>query len=181
MGKFNLNKINVDHDITNLIQVGDSHILALLLKKGKFALIDLFSHDKKILDISDTFKLSLRDDSSLIQISNKYFVIDNGIKYDMFEYDQNLKYLKSFQKNPSHVESYKKINENTYILCEFFNGKRFFTKYKFEIKEGEPKFEVCGGPYMFDVASRLQSYCVLGDELLVVVEKGSKKIYIFKI
>jgi hypothetical protein len=34
---------------------------------------------------------------------------------------------------------------------------------------------------MFDVASRLQSYCVLGDELLVVVEKGSKKIYIFKI
>ena len=180
-GKFNLSKISLDHDITNLIQVGDNNILALLLTKGKFVLIDLTNHDKKVLDIGIEFKLSLRDDSSLIQISNKYFVIDNGIKYDMFEYDQNLKYLKSFQKNPSHVESYKKINENTYILCEFFNGKRFFTKYKFEIKEGEPKFEVCGGPYMFDVASRLQSYCVLGDELLVVVEKGSKKIYIFKI
>ncbi len=180
-GKFNLSKISLDHDITNLIQVGDNNILALLLTKGKFVLIDLANHDKKVLDIGIEFKLSLRDDSSLIQISNKYFVIDNGIKYDMFEYDQNLKYLKSFQKNPSHVESYKKINENTYILCEFFNGKRFFTKYKFEIKEGEPKFEVCGGPYMFDVASRLQSYCVLGDELLVVVEKGSKKIYIFKI
>ena len=180
-GKFNLSKISLDHDITNLIQVGDNNILALLLTKGKFVLIDLTNHDKKVLDIGIEFKLSLRDDSSLIQISNKYFVIDNGIKYDMFEYDQNLKYLKSFQKNPSHVESYKKINENTYILCEFFNGKRFFTKYKFEIKEGEPKFEVCGGPYMFDVASRLQSYCVLGDELLVVVEKGRKKIYIFKI
>ena len=180
-GKFNLSKISLDHDITNLIQVGDNNILALLLTKGKFVLIDLTNHDKKVLDIGIEFKLSLRDDSSLIQISNKYFVIDNGIKYDMFEYDQNLKYLKSFQKNPSHVESYKKINENTYILCEFFNGKRFLTKYKFEIKEGEPKFEVCGGPYMFDVASRLQSYCVLGDELLVVVEKGSKKIYIFKI
>ena len=180
-GKFNLSKISLDHDITNLIQVGDNNILALLLTKGKFVLIDLTNHDKKVLDIGIEFKLSLRDDSSLIQISNKYFVIDNGIKYDMFEYDQNLKYLKSFQKNPSRVESYKKINENTYILCEFFNGKRFFTKYKFEIKEGEPKFEVCGGPYMFDVASRLQSYCVLGDELLVVVEKGSKKIYIFKI
>ena len=180
-GKFNLSKISLDHDITNLIQVGDNNILALLLTKGKFVLIDLTNHDKKVLDIGIEFKLSLRDDSSLIQISNKYFVIDNGIKYDMFEYDQNLKYLKSFQKNPSHVESYKKINENTYILCEFFNGKRFFTKYKFEIKEGEPKFEVCGGPYIFDVASRLQSYCVLGDELLVVIEKGSKKIYIFKI
>ena len=180
MGKFNLNKINVDHDITNLIQVGDSHILALLLKKGKFALIDLFSHDKKILDISDTFKLSLRDDSSLIQINNKYFVVDNGIKYDMFEFDKELKYLNSFQKNPSHVENYKHINENQLVLCEFFDGKRFFTKYKFEIKEGNPKFEPCGGPYMFDVSSRLQSFCTLGDELLVVVEKGSKKIYMFK-
>ena len=179
-GKFNLSKISLDHDITNLIQVGDNNILALLLTKGKFVLIDLTNHDKKVLDIGIEFKLSLRDDSSLIQISNKYFVIDNGIKYDMFEYDQNLKYLKSFQKNPSHVENYKHINENQLVLCEFFNGKRFFTKYKFEIKEGEPKFEVCGGPYMFDVASRLQSYCVLGDELLVVVEKGSKKIYIMR-
>ena len=36
---------------------------------------------------------------------------------------------------------------------------------------------------MFDVAQRLQSFCVLGDEdeLLAVVEKGSKKIYVFKI
>ena len=84
-----------------------------------------------MIDISDEFKLSLRDDSSLIQISNKYFVIDNGIKYDMFEFDQKLKYLHSFQKNASQVESYRKINDNTFILCEFFNGKRFFTKYKF--------------------------------------------------
>ena len=179
-GKFNLSKISLDHDITNLIQVGDNNILALLLTKGKFVLIDLTNHDKKVLDIGIEFKLSLRDDSSLIQISNKYFVIDNGIKYDMFEYDQNLKYLKSFQKNPSHVENYKHINENQLALCEFFDGKRFFTKYKFEIKEGNPKFEPCGGPYMFDVSSRLQSFCTLGDELLVVVEKGSKKIYMFK-
>ena len=34
---------------------------------------------------------------------------------------------------------------------------------------------------MFDVAQRLQSFCILGDELLVVVEKGSKKIYVFQI
>ena len=180
-GKFNLSKITLDYDITNLIQVGDNHILALLLKKGKFVLIELGNHDKTILDISDEFKLSLRDDSSLIQISNKYFVVDNGIKYDMFEFDKKLKYLKSFQKNPSHVEGYRKINDNTLILCEFFNGKRFFTKYQFEIKEGEPKFVPCGGPYMFDVSSRLQDYCILGEELLVVVEKGSKKIYMFKI
>ena len=180
-GKFNLSKIILDYDITNLIQVGDHHILALLLKKGKFALIELNNHDKTMIDISDEFKLSLRDDSSLIQISNKYFVIDNGIKYDMFEFDQKLKYLHSFQKNASQVESYRKINDNTFILCEFFNGKRFFTKYRFEVREGNPKFEPCGGPYMFDVSSRLQSYCTLGDELLVVVEKGSKKIYMFKI
>ena len=123
----------------------------------------------------------LKDQNKNQESDNKYFVVDNGIKYDMFEFDKELKYLNSFQKNPSHVENYKHINENQLALCEFFDGKRFFTKYKFEIKEGEPKFEVCGGPYMFDVASRLQSYCVLGDELLVVVEKGSKKIYIFKI
>ena len=180
-GKFMLNKINLDYDITNLIQVGDAHILALMLQKGKFAMIDLANHDKKIIDISDTFKLSLRDDSSLIQISNKYFVIDNGIKYDMFEFDKELKYLKSFQKNPSRVENYKHINDNNLILCEFFDGKRFFTKYKFEIKEGNPKFEPCGGPYMFDVSSRLQCFCTLGEDLLVVVEKGSKKIYMFKL
>ena len=180
-GKFNLSKITLDYDITNLIQVGDNHVLALLSNKGKFALIELNNHDKTIIDISQEFKISLRDDSSLIQISNKYFIIDNGIKYDMFEFDQKLKYLKSIQKNPSHVEGYRKIKDNIILLCEFFNEKRIFTKYQFEIKGGEPNFVQCGGPYLFDASSRLQDYCILGEELLVVVEKGSKKIYMFKI
>ena len=180
-GKFNLSKIELDYDITNLIQVGDGHILALLLKKGQFVLIELNNHDKTVIDISKEFNISLREDASLIPISNKYFVIENGIKYDVFEYDQKLKYLKSFQKNPSHVEGYRKINDNTLLLCEYFSEKRIFTKYHFEIKDGEPKFSQCGGPYMFDVSSRLQDYCMLGEELLVVVEKGSKKIYMFKI
>ena len=180
-GKFNLNKIVLDHDITNLIQVGDNHILALLLKKGKFVLIELNNHDKQIIDISVEYQISLREDSSLIQFSNKYFAIDNGIKFDVFEFDQKLKYLNSIPKNASQIESYRKINENTFILCEFLNGKRYFNKYKFEVKEGKPKFEMCGGPYMFDVSSKLQSYCVLGKDILAVIEKGNKKIYMFKI
>ena len=179
--KFELHKINLDEDIESLIQVGDDKILALLLKKTKFVLIDLITLEKTILDISDNFKISLRDDSSLIQLSNEYFLVDNGIKYDLFKYDEKLKYLQSFGKNASHVENYKKINNDTFILCEYFDGKRFFSKYKFSIKEGDVKFEVAGGPYMFDVAQRLQSFCILGDELLVVVEKGSKKIYVFQI
>ena len=179
--KFELHKINLDEDIESLIQVGDNQILALLFKKTKFVLIDLTTLEKMTLDISDNFKISLRDDSSLIQLSNEYFLIDNGIKYDLFKYDEKLKYLKSFGKNASHVENYKKINGNTFILCEYFDGKRFFSKYRFSIKEGDVKFEMAGGPYMFDVAQRLQSFCVLGDELLVVVEKGSKKIYVFQI
>ena len=179
--KFELHKINLDEDIESLIQVGDNQILALLFKKTKFVLIDLTTLEKTTLDISDNFKISLRDDSSLIQLSNEYFLIDNGIKYDLFKYDEKLKYLKSFGKNASHVENYKKINGNTFILCEYFDGKRFFSKYRFSIKEGDVKFEMAGGPYMFDVAQRLQSFCVLGDELLVVVEKGSKKIYVFQI
>ena len=117
----------------------------------------------------------------MIQISNKYFIIDNGIKYDVFEFDQKLKYLKSIPKNPSHVEGYRKIKDNIILLCEFFNEKRIFTKYQFEIKGGEPNFVQCGGPYLFDASSRLQDYCILGEELLAVVEKGSKKIYMFKI
>ena len=179
--KFELHKINLDEEIESLIQVGDDKILALLLKKSKFVLIDLTTLEKTNLDISDNFKISLRDDSSLIQLSNEYFLIDNGIKYDLFKYDEKLKYLQSFGKNASHVENYKKINDDTFILCEYFDGKRFFTKYKFSIKEGDVKFEMVGGPYMFDVAQRLQSFCILGDELLVVVEKGSKKIYVFQI
>ena len=180
-GKFNLTKINLDYDIDNLIQVGDNNILALLLQKGKFALIDLNTLEKKLIDVSQEFQVSIRENSGLIQLSNKYFIIDNGIRYDMFEFDQNLKFVKSFQKNPSKVESYRKINEKLFLLCESFNEKRIFTKYKFEVKEGNPTFTSCGGPYMFDVSSRLQSYCVLGKDLLVVVEKGSKKIYIFRI
>ena len=179
--KFELHKINLDEDIESLIQVGDNEILALLLKKSKFVLIDLTTLEKTNLDISDNFKISLRDDSSLIQLSNEYFLIDNGIKYDLFKYDEKLKYLQSFGKNASHVEGYKKINDDTFILCEYFDGKRFFSKYKFSLKEGDVKFEMAGGPYMFDVAQRLQSFCILGDELLVVVEKGSKKIYVFQI
>ena len=180
-GKFNLNKIILDYDIKNLIQVGENNILALLLKKGQFIQIDLGSLEKKIIDVSKEFQISLKDDSSLISISNKYFIIDNGIEYAIFEFDQKLKYLNSIPKNPSIVEGYKKINDKVLLLCEFFNGKRIFTKYKFEIKDGKPSFVGCGGPYMFDVSSRIQSYCLLRKDLLAVVEKGSKKIYIFKI
>ena len=182
--KYELHKIELVSDIVSLIQIGDNKILALLTGKNKFILVDLITLEKTSFDISDSFKISLRDDSSLIQLSNEYFIIDNGIKYDMFKYEDNidkLKYLQSFGKNASHVESYKKINDDTFLLCEYFDGKRFFNKFKFSVKEGEPKFEMIGGPYMFDVAQRLQSYCVLGDELLAAVEKGSKKIYVFKI
>ena len=177
-GKFNLNKIVLDNDIKNLIQVGNNTILALLLKKGQFVLIDLGTLEKKIINVSKEFQVSLREDSSLISISNKYFIIDNGIEYAIFEFDQKLKYLNSIPKNPSIVEGYKKINDKVLLLCEFFNGKRIFTKYKFEIKDGKPSFVGCGGPYMFDVSSRIQSYCLLRKDLLAVVEKGSKKIYI---
>ena len=180
-GKFELHKIELESDIDSLIQIGDEKILALLLRKNKFVLIDLITLEKTNFDISDSFKISLRDDSSLIQLTNEYFLVDNGIKYDMFKYEDKLKYLHSFGKNASHVESYKKINDDTFLLCEYFDGKRFFNKFKFSIKEGEPKFEMIAGPYMFDVAQRLQSYCVLGDEFLAAVEKGSKKIYVFKI
>ena len=186
-GKFQLNKIRIEEDdIENLIQVGENKILALLKKKNKFMLIDLTSLEKSSIDISENFKISLRDDSSLIQLSNEYFLVDNGIKFDLFKYDDKtnkINYLKSFGKNASHVESYQKINNDTFILCEYFDGKRFFIKYKFSNKEDEVKFDIAGGPYMFDVAQRLQSFCVLGDEdeLLAVVEKGSKKIYVFKI
>ena len=181
--KFELSKINLELDIDNLIQLGDEKILAFHLRKKKFTLIDLNSLDKTTIDISDKYQLSLRDDCSLIQLTKEYFVIDNGIKYDMFKYENNgeLKYLKSSGKNASHIESYKQINNDTYILCEYFDGKRFFSKYKFEINEDGPKFQMAGGPYMFDVAQRLQSYCFLGDELMAVVEKGSKKIYVFQI
>ena len=178
--KFELHKLNLSGDIDSLIQIGDNEILALLTRKSKFVLIDLSTLKQTELDISDNFKMSIRDDSSLIQLSNEYFLIDNGIKYDLFKYDDKLKYLKSFGKNASHVENYKKINSDTFLLCEYFDGKRFFTKYKFSIKEEDVKFEMAGGPYMFDVAQRLQSFCVLGDELLAVVENGTKKIYVFK-
>ena len=180
-GKFELHKIELESDIDSLIQIGDEKILALLTRKNKFVLIDLITLEKTSFDISDSFKISLRDDSSLIQLSNEYFLVDNGIKYDMFKFEDKLKYLHSFGKNASRVESYKKINDDTFLLCEYFDGKRFFNKFKFSIKEGEPKFEMIAGPYMFDVAQRLQSYCVLGDEFLAAVEKGSKKIYVFKI
>ena len=181
--KFELSKINLELDIDNLIQLGDEKILTFHIRKNKFTLIDLNTLDKTNIDISDKYQLSLRDDCNLIQLNKEYFVIDNGIKYDMFKYENNseLKYLKSFGKNASHVESYKQINSDTYILCEYFDGKRFFSKYKFGIKEDGPKFEMAGGPYMFDAAQRLQSYCFLGDELMAVVEKGSKKIYVFQI
>ena len=180
-GKFNLNKIVLDDDIANLIQVGDNNILALLQKKGEFVLIDLNTLDKKVIKISSEFNISIREGANIIQFSHKYFVIDNGIQYDWFLFDDKLKYLNSVSKGPSKIESYKKITENTFIMCEYFNEKRIFNKYKFNAKDGKPKFEACGGPYMFDVSAQLQSYCVPRKDLLAVVGKGNKKIYIFKI
>ena len=45
-----------------------------------------------------------------------------------------------------HVEKHKKINDDIFLLCECFDGKRFFSGYKFSIREGDEKFEMCGVP-----------------------------------
>ena len=179
--KFELHKVVLDHDIDSLVQIGKNDILVLFAKKNKFVDINLTTLDKKTIDISDKFKISLRDDSNLIQINTEYFLIDNGIKYDIFKFDGELKYIRSIGKTVSLVEGYRKINDNTVVICEYFDGKRWFSKYKLVIKEGEVNFEHEGGPYMFDASQRLQGFCCLGDEFLVAIEKGSKKIYIFKI
>jgi len=179
--KFELNRITVEDDIQSIIQVGDNKVLALLAGRNLFIEIKLDNLEYTKINISEKFNMSLREDASLIQINDKYFIINNGIKFDLFKFDGELKYVKSFGKNASLIEDYRKINDDTLLLLEYFDEKRLFNKYKFTVDDGEEKFEMAGGPYMFDVAQRLQHFCLLGEDLLVAVEKGSRKIYIFKI
>lgn len=179
--KFELNRITVEDDIQSIIQVGDNKVLALLAARNLFIEIKLDNLEYTKINISEKFNMSLREDASLIQINDKYFIINNGIKYDLFKFEGELKFVKSFGKNASLIEDYRKVNDNTLLLLEYFDEKRLFNKYKFTVDDGEEKFEMCGGPYMFDVAQRLQHFCLLGEELLVAVEKGTKKIYIFNI
>ena len=179
--RFELNRITVEDDIQCIIQVGDNKVLALLAGKNLFIEIKLDNLEYTKINISEKFNMSLREDASLIQINDKYFMINNGIKFDLFKFEGELKYVKSFGKNASLIEDYRKVNDDTLLLLEYFDEKRLFNKYKFTVDEGEEKLEQVGGPYMFDVAQRLQHFCLLGEELLVVVEKGTRKIYIFKI
>ena len=51
-----------------------------------------------------------------------------------------------FEKCMSCVENYKTINDDTFLLCEYFDGKRFFSNYKFSIREDDEKFEMWGVP-----------------------------------
>ena len=179
--RFELNRITVEDDIQSIIQVGDNKVLALLAGKNLFIEINLDNLEYTKIYISEKFNMSLREDASLIQINDKYFMINNGIKFDLFKFEGELKFVKSFGKNASLIEDYRKVNDDTLLLLEYFDEKRLFNKYKFTVDEGEEKLEQVGGPYMFDVAQRLQHFCLLGEELLVVVEKGTRKIYIFKI
>lgn len=179
--RFELNRITVEDDIQCIIQVGDNKVLALLAGKNLFIEIKLDNLEYTKINISEKFNMSLREDASLIQINDKYFMINNGIKFDLFKFEGELKFVKSFGKNASLIEDYRKVNDDTLLLLEYFDEKRLFNKYKFTVDEGEEKLEQVGGPYMFDVAQRLQHFCLLGEELLVVVEKGTRKIYIFKI
>ena len=179
--RFELNRITVEDDIQSIIQVGDNKVLALLAGKNLFIEINLDNLEYTKIYISEKFNMSLREDASLIQINDKYFMINNGIKFDLFKFEGELKFVKSFGKNASLIEDYRKVNDDTLLLLEYFDEKRLFNKYKFTVDEGEEKLEQVGGPYMFDVAQRLQHFCLLGEDLLVVVEKGTRKIYIFKI
>ena len=179
--RFELNRITVEDDIQSIIQVGDNKVLALLAGKNLFIEIKLDNLEYTKINISEKFNMSLREDASLIQINDKYFMINNGIKFDLFKFEGELKYVKSFGKNASFIEDYRKVNDNTILLLEYFDEKRLFNKYKFTVDEGEEKLQQAGGPYMFDVAQRLQHFCLLGEDLLVAVEKGSRKIYIFNI
>ena len=79
------------------------------------------------------------------------------------------------------MESYEKIGNDYFILCEISGEKKYFSIYKFNRKVGDKKFELVGGPYSVDVFDDMLSYCILDEKYLVIITKINKAVYIFDI
>ena len=183
--QFFLNKITLSECINNIIQIGKNKILALINKINQFTIIDLTSLQEINYNLSEKFNISLSEYSNIIYISNEYFILSQGVKNELFKYnDENneLVHVDSFQKSYyCFVESYEKIGNECFILCEISGEKKYFSIYKFNSKDGDNKFELVGGPYSVDVFSDMLCYCILDEKYLIIITNINKVVYIFDI
>ena len=183
--QFFLNKITLSECINNIIQIGKNKILALINKLNQFIIIDLNSLQEINYNLSEQFNISLCEYSNIIYISDEYFILSQGVKYELFKYkDENseLIHVDSFNKSYySFEESSEKIGNDCFILCEISGEKKYFSIYRFSIKVGDAKFELVGGPYLVDVFDDMLSYCILDEKYLIIITKINKAVYIFDI
>ena len=177
-GRYNMKKINLKTEIIDLILTGGNYLL-VLTQDVKFILINVSSFSKECYDIKEKFNITLKEDARFIHLSEEFFLLENGNKFEMFKFSENqIIHHKTFGKNSqAKVESYRKINEKIFLLSEVFKGKRSFKAYKFH----NGKFKFVGGPYVTDISNNMQSYCVCGEDLLIVVEKDSNKLFAFRL
>lgn len=183
--QFFLNKITLSHCINNIIQIGKNKILSLINKLNQFIIIDLTSLQEINYNLFDKFNITLCENSNIIYISEEYFILSQGDKYELFKYNDDnseLIHIDSFNKSYySFLESYEKIGNDYFILCEISGEKKYFSIYKFSRKVGDKKFELVGGPYSVDVFDDMLSYCILDEKYLVIITKINKAVYIFDI
>ena len=120
-----------------------------------------------------------------MHISDEYFILSQGVKDELFKYNDDnseLIHVDSFNKPYfSFVESYEKFGNDFFIICEISGEKKYFSIYKFIHKVGDIKFELVGGPYLVDVFDDMLSYCILDEKYLIIITKINKAVYIFDI
>jgi len=113
--QFFLNRITLSESINNIIQIGKNKILALINKINQFTIIDLTSLQEISYNISEKFNILLCEYSNVIYISNEYFILSQGVKDELFKYNDDnneLIHVDSFNRAYlSFVESYEKIGK----------------------------------------------------------------------
>ena len=138
--------------------------------------------EKTEINLKDNFNITLCETATIIQLSKNYFLINNDNMINIFKYEGNLTIINSINKNyTSNIEGYEKINFSNFLVYESYGKDKWFNKYKLSIEKKQVKFELIGGPFIINFVKTTKDFCVSMTDKLLVIEKDSNKLYVFKV
>ena len=177
-----LEKIVLNNKINSVTQGGNNKIIALISILNLIVIIDLESLNKTEINLKDNFNITLCETATIIQLSKNYFLINNDNMINIFKYEGNLTIINSINKNyTSNIEGYEKINFSNFLVYESYGKDKWFNKYKLSVEKKEVKFELIGGPFIINFVKTTKDFCVSMTDKLLVIEKDSNKLYVFKV
>ena len=177
-----MKKIVLNDKINSIVQAGNDKVIALISRLNLIVIIDLESLNKTEIYLKENFNISLCETATIIPLSKHYFLINNENTMNIFKYEGSLTSISCINKKyTSNFEGYDKINFNNFVVYESLGEVKWFNKYKLTVDKSDVKFEQTEGPFIINVVKKTKGFCVCMTDKLLVIEKNSDKLYVFKI